>query len=60
MTVLLTRMKLMLVETAVMMSTVVQVGLRPPKSWRIVQLPFQPMTHTSVSTFNWKLLLDKD
>ena len=27
----------------------------PPKSWRIVQPPFPPMTHTSVSTFDWKL-----
>jgi len=32
----------------------------PPKSWRIVQPPFPPMTHTSVSTFDWKLLLDKE
>ena len=32
----------------------------PPKTWRLVQPPFPPMTHTSVSTFDWKLLLDKD
>jgi len=32
----------------------------PPKVWRIVQPPFPPMTHTSVATFDWKLLLDKD
>ena len=32
----------------------------PPKSWRIIQPPFPPMTHTSVSTFDWKLLLDKE
>ena len=32
----------------------------PPKVWRIVQPPFPPMTHTSVSTFDWKMLLDKE
>ena len=32
----------------------------PPKSWKIIQPPFPPMTHTSVSTFDWKLLLDKE
>lgn len=32
----------------------------PPKVWRIVQPPFPPMTHTSISTFDWKLLLDKE
>lgn len=32
----------------------------PPKQWKIVQPPFPPMTHTSVSTFDWKMLLDKE
>ena len=32
----------------------------PPRTWRIVQPPFPPMTHTSVNTFDWKLLLDKE
>jgi len=32
----------------------------PPKVWRIVPPPFPPMTHTSVATFDWKMLLDKE
>jgi len=32
----------------------------PPRTWRIAQPPFPPMTHTSVNTFDWKLLLDKE
>lgn len=31
----------------------------PPREWRIVAPPFPPLTHTSVNTFDWKLLLDK-
>jgi len=32
----------------------------PPKVWKIVQPPFPPMTHTSVATFDWKMLIDKE
>ena len=41
-------------------STAARTPAPPPKTWRLVQPPFPPMTHTSVSTFDWKLLLDKD
>ena len=41
-------------------STMSRTPAPPPKTWRIVQPPFPPMTHTSVNTFDWKLLLDKE
>jgi len=41
-------------------STSIRTPAPPPKSWKIIQPPFPPMTHTSVSTFDWKLLLDKE
>ena len=43
-----------------MSRTTLRTPAPPPKVWRIVQPPFPPMTHTSVSTFDWKLLLDKE
>merc|ERR1719361_2831488 len=43
-----------------MSRTTIRTPAPPPKAWRIVQPPFPPMTHTSVSTFDWKLLLDKE
>lgn len=41
-------------------STSIRTPAPPPKTWKIIQPPFPPMTHTSVSTFDWKLLLDKE
>jgi hypothetical protein len=30
-----------------------------PREWRILAPPFPPLTHTSVNTYDWKILLDK-
>ena len=29
-----------------------------PRTWRIAQPPFPPMTHSSVTTFDWKIMID--
>ena len=45
---------------SLMSRSTVRTPAPPPRVWRIVQPPFPPMTHTSVSTFDWKMLLDKE
>eukprot|EP00088_Acartia_fossae_P057739 TRINITY_DN6738_c0_g1_i1.p1 TRINITY_DN6738_c0_g1~~TRINITY_DN6738_c0_g1_i1.p1 ORF type:complete len:713 (-),score=118.88 TRINITY_DN6738_c0_g1_i1:256-2394(-) len=32
----------------------------PPREWRLVNPPFPALTHTSVATFDWNILLDKE
>jgi len=47
-------------SVSLMSRSTIRTPAPPPREWRIVAPPFPALTHTSVNTFDWKLLIDKE
>jgi len=47
-------------SVSLMSRSTIRTPAPPPREWKLVAPPFPALTHTSVATFDWTMLVEKE